>query len=108
MGIIFWVELTWKVVTHGFCAHFCGDSRVGNIFDACLVFLDTMQIVIHFSLAAEEPLGIDVALFRLLKIFRVARLLHLIQYNGLEDFVAMCLGVIHGTQTLIWAMILFS
>mmetsp|Transcript_55582 Transcript_55582/g.180301 ORF Transcript_55582/g.180301 Transcript_55582/m.180301 type:complete len:89 (-) Transcript_55582:222-488(-) len=67
---------------HGFRHHFRRPMRVANIFDATLVFLDLLQLVMVLFLpdlsTASESLPSS-SMFRIIRLLKLARLLRLLR-----------------------------
>jgi hypothetical protein len=110
--VIFLIELTLKLVLHGFYVHFCGKEKYTNIFDTTLIVLDSMQVfvkVIFPELAkALKDAGIPSAsLFRIVRLVRLMRLMRLFRTELFKDLLAMLQGLFSGAFTLMWAIVLF-
>eukprot|EP00928_Gymnodinium_smaydae_P002827 TRINITY_DN11030_c0_g1_i1.p1 TRINITY_DN11030_c0_g1~~TRINITY_DN11030_c0_g1_i1.p1 ORF type:complete len:696 (-),score=123.33 TRINITY_DN11030_c0_g1_i1:132-2219(-) len=106
--VIFLVELSMKLMLHGFKGQFCGPSALSNIFDASLIFIDLLQLVIglmmRYSLFGDV---VPASMFRVVRLVRMARLIRLLRLDALTDLLSMISGMVGGMTTLAWSMVLF-
>jgi hypothetical protein len=110
-GLLFWMELLTKLYVHGWREQFLGGKdSMSNTFDACLILVDTIQLVftLFFSELSEEMnAGPSASLFRVVRLVRLARILRLLQSQVFTDLLAMIQGMKGGMATLGWSLILF-
>jgi len=108
---IFITEIAFKVRVHGFHQFFCGRWRLANNFDAGLVFVDLCQLfvlVVTPEFARTSMRDVPAAsLIRMMKLFKLTRLLRLLTAEVFRDLLTMIQGILGGFPTLVWAMILF-
>merc|ERR1712190_413725 len=85
---IFIVELIFKLCNNGFFKQYCGDGKFFNIFDTILIVVDVIQLIIALT-APDMTIQPSASLFRVLRIFKLARLLRLVQQPIFQDLVLM-------------------
>eukprot|EP00929_Paragymnodinium_shiwhaense_P010773 TRINITY_DN11573_c0_g1_i1.p1 TRINITY_DN11573_c0_g1~~TRINITY_DN11573_c0_g1_i1.p1 ORF type:complete len:706 (-),score=129.34 TRINITY_DN11573_c0_g1_i1:968-3013(-) len=106
-SVLFIMELCLKLRLNGFRQQFCGNSSLLNIFDASLISVDTVQLLLPKllnSTAIDLP---SISLFRVLRLVRLARMLRLLRYHVFDDLIMMVGGMVGGLTTLFWAMVLY-
>eukprot|EP00929_Paragymnodinium_shiwhaense_P102073 TRINITY_DN65274_c0_g1_i1.p1 TRINITY_DN65274_c0_g1~~TRINITY_DN65274_c0_g1_i1.p1 ORF type:complete len:687 (+),score=124.62 TRINITY_DN65274_c0_g1_i1:71-2131(+) len=109
-SILFILELLLKVSLHGLRGQFCGEASKLNIFDAFLIAVDTIQLILTQLLSRLQGTNFElpsVSLFRVLRLVRLMRLLRLLRYHVFDDMITMVGGMVGGMTTLFWAMILY-
>eukprot|EP00929_Paragymnodinium_shiwhaense_P047978 TRINITY_DN24324_c0_g2_i1.p1 TRINITY_DN24324_c0_g2~~TRINITY_DN24324_c0_g2_i1.p1 ORF type:complete len:663 (+),score=146.22 TRINITY_DN24324_c0_g2_i1:74-2062(+) len=104
---VFMIELILKLCINGVKGQFCGESWKMNVFDALLILVDTLQLILTQVLDAVMMDLPSVSLFRVLRLVRLARLLRLLRFEVFDDLVAMVGGMTGGATTLFWAMVLY-
>uniref|UniRef100_A0A7S2QKK5 Ion transport domain-containing protein n=1 Tax=Zooxanthella nutricula TaxID=1333877 RepID=A0A7S2QKK5_9DINO len=106
----FLIEIGIKVKIHGICGQFCGPSRFVNCFDALLVAIDLFQLtlLVGFPDFVENEMGSMPAasVLRLMKLFKLGRVLRLLKMDAFKDLLTMIQGMIGGFPTLLWAMVM--
>jgi len=98
---IFWAEMILKVYIHGCRQHYCGNDRLSNIFDATVIFVDTVQLVL-LTTSSFNPV-----ILRVVRLARLARVLRLLRSEVFKDLLSMILCMIGGLSTLLWAVAFF-
>jgi len=110
-AILFWAELIVKLCAHGWRDTYCGRDACSNIFDVTLIGADTLQLLtLSFFREQGEKLnssGISASLFRVVRLFRLARILRLLQSSVFKDLLTMIHGMMGGLAALGWAVVLF-
>jgi len=91
---------------NGYREHYCGEGAFGNLFDAFLILVDTLDILLSFFIWSI-PGGKTVLILRLVRILRLARLFKIFQAPVFRDLVAMVHALIAGMPTLLWSIIFF-
>merc|ERR1712032_1327386 len=103
----FWAELLFKARRLGWREQYCGEGSGSNIFDAVLIFTDTVHILATF-LKASFPKGSGIiTVFRIIRVLRLTRLLRLFRAPVFTDLLAMVHGLMFGMTTLAWSLIFF-
>merc|ERR1712025_1149166 len=89
---IYSLELIFKILMLGVCGHFCGSTPVKSIFDACLVFLDLVQLVTSALPESSSVRGFKI--FKLMRLAKLLRILRFLQSSITEDLLSMIQGLI--------------
>lgn len=111
---IFVFELSLKCYIRGPGVYLCGPDRCSNLFDAFLIFVDALQILMTYALPQMqrnlfEDSGVpSVKLFRIIRLIRLTRLVKLLQTEYFKDLLAMVQGMYSGGMTLFWAIIVLG
>eukprot|EP00928_Gymnodinium_smaydae_P032047 TRINITY_DN23324_c0_g1_i1.p1 TRINITY_DN23324_c0_g1~~TRINITY_DN23324_c0_g1_i1.p1 ORF type:complete len:566 (+),score=93.12 TRINITY_DN23324_c0_g1_i1:69-1766(+) len=105
-SFFFCAELAVKIWLHGVCGHFCGPLRFSNTFDAALIVIDMLQLILRLSGSTVEGAP-SASLFRMVRLFKLARVLRLLRSPVFKDLLSMMQGMIGGMPTLVWSMLLF-
>jgi len=106
---VYCFEVGLKLYIHGYHDHFCGKDHFSHIFDASLVFIDLVQLILSLVPQVEKAMSDapSAALFRVMRLAKISRILRLLRSSVFKDLLAMMQGMIGGMQTLGWAMVLF-
>eukprot|EP00929_Paragymnodinium_shiwhaense_P099468 TRINITY_DN6111_c0_g6_i1.p1 TRINITY_DN6111_c0_g6~~TRINITY_DN6111_c0_g6_i1.p1 ORF type:complete len:852 (-),score=179.08 TRINITY_DN6111_c0_g6_i1:64-2619(-) len=111
---LFVLELVAKLALNGITEQFCGVNRWLNIFDASLIIIDIVQLVLvlYFPLNDEKGKNIQgmppASLFRMVRLVRLARMIRLLRIPIFKTLAMMLHGMLGGMSTLGWAVVLFS
>jgi len=111
---IFWVELAIKVSVKGCKGQYCGPDQFSNLFDAFLIFIDSISIFLELFMShlirdggsGSEAMAMA-SLFRIVRLMRLARILRLLRSRVFQDLLSMIQGMLGGLATLGWAVVLF-
>lgn len=110
-GVTFWIELVLKLWWHGWREQYCKKDSFSNIFDACLISVDTVQLfftLFFASISAQlNSAGPSASLFRVVRLIRLTRILRLLRSQVFKDLLAMITGMMGGMSTLMWSVVLF-
>jgi len=110
-AILFWTELMVKLYVHGWKDTYCGRDACSNIFDCTLILADTVQLLIMVFWEEQgkklSNTGLSASLFRVVRLFRLARILRLLQSSVFKDLLTMIHGMMGGMAALGWAVVLF-
>eukprot|EP00929_Paragymnodinium_shiwhaense_P005546 TRINITY_DN10770_c0_g2_i1.p1 TRINITY_DN10770_c0_g2~~TRINITY_DN10770_c0_g2_i1.p1 ORF type:complete len:694 (+),score=131.89 TRINITY_DN10770_c0_g2_i1:132-2213(+) len=109
-SVVFIFELMTKLKMHGFRGQFLGSNRFMNMFDAGLIFIDLVQLVLQivYPSAASNVADLPSAsLFRIVRLARLIRILRLLRHPALQTLLMMLHGMFGGLPTLCWALLLF-
>jgi len=110
-GVTFWIELVVKLVMKGWREQYCKSDSLSNIFDACLISVDSVQLVFTLffrSLSNQmNSAGPSASLFRVVRLIRLTRILRLLRSQVFKDLLAMIQGMMGGMSTLMWSVVLF-
>eukprot|EP00929_Paragymnodinium_shiwhaense_P099447 TRINITY_DN6109_c0_g1_i1.p1 TRINITY_DN6109_c0_g1~~TRINITY_DN6109_c0_g1_i1.p1 ORF type:complete len:748 (-),score=154.96 TRINITY_DN6109_c0_g1_i1:207-2450(-) len=103
-------DIILKMCMKGFADLYCGSDGIYARFDTGLVLLDVVQLAVSLSskdaaqTLAKAP---SAAMFRVLRLVKLARLLRLLRSELFADLLMMIHGIIGGSTTLFWSMVLF-
>eukprot|EP00928_Gymnodinium_smaydae_P036310 TRINITY_DN2539_c0_g1_i1.p1 TRINITY_DN2539_c0_g1~~TRINITY_DN2539_c0_g1_i1.p1 ORF type:complete len:591 (-),score=98.65 TRINITY_DN2539_c0_g1_i1:293-2065(-) len=111
-SVIFLIELAIKLSLHGCRGQFCGPSKYSNCFDACLIGIDLMQLILDLVVenkdtAASGSNAPSASLFRIIRLGKLVRIIRLLKAPVFKDLLAMMQGMLGGMVTLGWSLILF-
>eukprot|EP00929_Paragymnodinium_shiwhaense_P116947 TRINITY_DN8701_c0_g1_i2.p1 TRINITY_DN8701_c0_g1~~TRINITY_DN8701_c0_g1_i2.p1 ORF type:complete len:606 (-),score=171.29 TRINITY_DN8701_c0_g1_i2:329-2146(-) len=105
------LELFLKIVfLRGIRDFYTGPDAAASIFDTLLAALDLSQLIMNVAapdVAENMENAPSASVFRILRLAKLARLLRLLRSEAFADLRKMMQGLIGGTTTLIWAMVLF-
>eukprot|EP00929_Paragymnodinium_shiwhaense_P114175 TRINITY_DN824_c0_g7_i1.p1 TRINITY_DN824_c0_g7~~TRINITY_DN824_c0_g7_i1.p1 ORF type:complete len:637 (-),score=97.74 TRINITY_DN824_c0_g7_i1:344-2254(-) len=108
---LFVAELILRIRLSGLREHFFGEAAALNIFDACLVIMDTLQLLVSKVIVVGSSASMDdlngVSVLRVIRLVRLARLLRLLRFSLFDDLVSMVGGLTGGLSTLFWALVLY-
>lgn len=109
-SVIFISELLFKIWVHGFVQQFCGSSAIANCFDAFLIFLDLVQLMIELvspSVAKALDSAPSASLFRVIRLLRLTRLVRAMKSDVFNSLAEIIHGIAAGMTTLAWSIVLF-
>eukprot|EP00929_Paragymnodinium_shiwhaense_P116946 TRINITY_DN8701_c0_g1_i1.p1 TRINITY_DN8701_c0_g1~~TRINITY_DN8701_c0_g1_i1.p1 ORF type:complete len:665 (-),score=183.51 TRINITY_DN8701_c0_g1_i1:329-2323(-) len=105
------LELFLKIVfLRGIRDFYTGPDAAASIFDTLLAALDLSQLIMNVAapdVAENMENAPSASVFRILRLAKLARLLRLLRSEAFADLRKMIQGMIGGTTTLVWAMVLF-
>ncbi|CAE8653856.1 unnamed protein product, partial [Polarella glacialis] len=108
--VTFFSEVTVKLRWHGFRGFFCGSQWFSNSFDATLILIDLVQLIVEvFFVSTARNLDAlpSASLFRCVRVLKLGRMLRILQADVFKDLVDMLMGIIGGLGTLGWALVLY-
>eukprot|EP00929_Paragymnodinium_shiwhaense_P047979 TRINITY_DN24324_c0_g3_i1.p1 TRINITY_DN24324_c0_g3~~TRINITY_DN24324_c0_g3_i1.p1 ORF type:complete len:668 (+),score=148.92 TRINITY_DN24324_c0_g3_i1:136-2139(+) len=110
-SVVFILELVLKLRLNGLRGQFCGEAAKLNIFDASIILVDTLQLMLAVLLTGEEGGGFlnmpYISMLRMLRLVRLARMLRLLRLQMFDELITMVSGMAGGLSTLCWAMVLY-
>jgi len=109
-SVAFVLELISKISLLGCRVQYCGPARAFNIFDASLIFVDLLQLIMQNFLkdaAGSMEATPSASMFRIVRLVRLVRLLRVLRMPIFSDLIAMITGMMGGMGTLLWAIALF-
>mmetsp|Transcript_120049 Transcript_120049/g.299450 ORF Transcript_120049/g.299450 Transcript_120049/m.299450 type:complete len:587 (+) Transcript_120049:82-1842(+) len=109
--VIFSLEAILKVFAYGCRAFLCGTNSRWNLFEAALVLLALVELILGVVHAAADQGGGGTRLTSLARIVRLLRLTRIIRLARLEifcDLVVIIRGTMGGMRTLIWSAVVIS
>eukprot|EP00929_Paragymnodinium_shiwhaense_P116949 TRINITY_DN8701_c0_g2_i1.p1 TRINITY_DN8701_c0_g2~~TRINITY_DN8701_c0_g2_i1.p1 ORF type:complete len:567 (-),score=164.83 TRINITY_DN8701_c0_g2_i1:159-1859(-) len=109
--IVYVLELMVKIFyLRGFMGFYFGPDGFSAKFDTFLVCIDLLQLFLNAAapdVAESMESAPSASMFRILRLVKLARLLRLLRADVFADLLMMIQGMIGGTGTLFWAMVLF-
>jgi len=109
--VIFLVEAVLKAITSGYREYVFGIDRKWNLFEASLVLLALIELILGMSLMHASNGSGGTKLMSLARIVRLVRLTRLIRLARLEifcDLVVMIRGTLGGMRTLLWSAVVIA
>lgn len=102
-------EVGLKVRIHGCRRHFGGEDSSWHCFDALLIFIDLIQMMLNTTESTKELMSNtpSAGLFRVIRVAKITRVLRLLRSEFFKDLLMMMQGMIGGSKTLGWSIILF-
>mmetsp|Transcript_20793 Transcript_20793/g.40660 ORF Transcript_20793/g.40660 Transcript_20793/m.40660 type:complete len:595 (-) Transcript_20793:214-1998(-) len=105
-AVLFWMEVLIKIYFFGWRHQYRGTGACSNIFDACLILIDTVDILVSFFKGAI-PGGNSILLLRTVRLLRLARLFRIFKAPIFVDLLQMVRGLMAGMTTLLWSVVFF-
>jgi len=109
-SILFLLELIVKVCANGFREQYCGSDAILNWFDAVIVTIDSIQLVMLLTMD-DSPFGGSgnfASVFRMARLLRLSRIMRLLPSRMFRDLLAMVAGIRGGMTALVWSLVLFG
>jgi len=111
-AVCFFLEMLLKIRSTSLREHFLGAHWTWNNFDAAIVFLAIVDV---FFLIAEQVASLSLseysnflAILQMLRLVRLSRLVRFIKTPMFKELSLMINGLISGTRTLFWALVLLA
>lgn len=95
-------EMMVKMALYGAKAHFCGKSWGWAVFDILMAF----QVMLEVYLTLSHANRFRLSLFRIVRLCRLTRIIRLVRLPLFRDLVMMIDGIIGGSRTLAWSLVL--
>jgi len=105
-ALIFWTELILKVGLFGWRNQYCGPHAASNVFDSCLILMDSVDISLSFF-KWHVPGGNSILVLRIIRLLRVVRLFRMLKMPVFNDLFAMVHALKSGAATLLWSVVFF-
>jgi len=102
---IFFVEYLLRTAVRGAPWKAHGHEFYWNIFDAFLVVLGVLDIILTLVWEANHATGIF-GVIRLVRLARLSRLFRVFRAKHLRELLLMVKGMLAGMRTLLWAILL--
>jgi len=102
----FLFEALYKLNQSGCKQHFCGPDWGWNCFDAIIVLLAIIDLIIIISQVDMGASASQVSVVRLARLTRLTRLVRVFQISFFKELTQMVRGFVQGLRTLFWAIVL--
>jgi len=102
----FTIEFLLKLLIHGPHNHFLGQHWKWSLFDAIVVLVAIVELVLTLSLGQEEDPGVLGTLFHVVRLLRLTRIVKVLRFPFFKDLMMMLNGLIDGARTLFWSIVL--
>lgn len=108
-AVLFVVELFLRLWAFKCQAFFCGPNWRWNVFDAIVVTVSTLEVILSNSVSGNSGASpaSNIGVIRLLRVFRLLRVLRIMRViKFLKDVRILMLAVAHTLGTAVWAFLL--
>jgi len=106
-GVVFLLEVLFKMYVFGASRYFCGPERFTNAFEFTLVVTAMLEFVLAIAArGADNDNQKLLSLFRVVRLFRVFRVLRVLRLEIFTELKLMIRGTLGGMRTLMWSCIL--
>jgi len=103
----FMLEFIAKIMIHGLREHLCGNNWKWNLFDAIVVAVAFLELILTLTPTNYGVPGMgSVFLFRIVRLLRLARIVKLLRFNFFRELIMMFEGLMMGAPTLFWSIVL--
>lgn len=104
-AVIFSIEMLLKMLVQK-AQYLWGPDCMWNLFEAFLVGVAIVEVFIAFGAIESTIDASRLSIVRMVKIVRITRLARWVRLPFFRDLFTMINGVVGGTRTLIWSMVL--
>lgn len=119
-AFLFCFEILWKLSLFGCKGFFTGCDAKWHIMELVLACTATAEVVLAFSGTVDSASGVtpegeggaktgaNVSIFRIVRLFRVGRIVRVCRLEIFQDLMVMINGALAGVKTLFWAMVMIG
>jgi len=104
-ALMFLSETVFKIRFEGCRAYMHGEERFGHLFELGLVAMALLEIVLALA-SWRNDLGIARSLFKVVRGFRVCRVVRVLRFDMFTELKIMVRGTLGGLRTLMWSAVL--